>query len=546
MVAAAPVAAGLAAIRGGWTATSDWALIAARSLETLSWDPPLTGMPTSLSLYSDGALFHPGPLPFWIFATPTRLLGEPGYGLIVGAVACNVAAIAATFVLFRRPRVPELVLGGAVLVALLEVTAGAVLLRDPFNPSIAVLPMFALCIATWSVLAGHPKAMIVVVAFGSIAAQAHVMNLPTFALLLVVASASLLTSAIQHGRTGARRAARRWGAISAGLLVLCWSGPLVDQVAGDGNLMGLLTSGSSVDGSGLRYGTERMLAMITKSPWARFSGRQPDPHLMPVEVALGVAMLLVVAATGVWAVRTGRRSLAAWQMMALLASAGAVLTTARVPVSSFGGTSSPASALIWIPVGAVLRFAVVWGLAAAVSSLALRRRPTDRGGGGQLTLSAAAAAAVVAAMLSLGPLRPDGDPGSITWGAARVHAAAIAREVPPGRTVVLDADGSPGSTALIPTLLGQLRLHDVEVLYTKRLPETGMFPQYHETGRERATDLMIVLIRAGDEADQPLADHRLISSYDPSRPIQRYEGYDRRSAFGSGSEPTAVHVLEGA
>jgi hypothetical protein len=548
IVAAAPVAAGLAAIRGGWTATSDWAMIAARSLETLSWDPPLTGMPTSLSLHSDDALFHPGPLPFWIFAAPTRVLGEPGYGLIVGASAVNVAAIAASFVLFRRSRVLALVLGGAVLVALLEVAAGATMLRDPFNPSVAVLPMFALLVATWSVLDGHPKAMIVLVTFGSIAAQAHVMNLPTFALLVGVAFASLLATAVQHRHGGGGHAALRWSATSAGLLVLCWSGPLVDQVAGHGNLVRLLTNGSSVDGSGLRYGAERMVQMITQLPWARFSGGpQPDPDLALVEVALGVAMLLVVAATGVWAAKTGRRSLAAWQATALLGCGGAVLTTARVPVSSFGGTSSPASVLIWLPVGAVLRFAVLWGMGAAVASLAPRLRlEVQWSSSTDVAVSAAAATAVIAAALSLGPLRPNGDPGSITWGAARVHAAAIARELPPGRTVLLDTDGSPGTTPFIPTLIGQLRLRGVEVLYAKRLPETGMFPQYHETGNEPPAELMTALIRAGDGADEPLDGHRLISSYDPAEPIRRYAGYDRRSAFGFGGEPTAVYVIGGA
>ena len=548
IVATAPVVAGLTAIRGGWTATGDRAMIAARSLETLSWDPPLTGMPTSVSLYSTHALFHPGPLPFWIFAVPTRVLGEPGYGLIVGAVAVNVAAIAASFLLFRRSRVPTLVLGGAVLVALLEATVGAELLRDPFNPSIAVLPMFALFTATWSVLAGHPKAMIVVVVFGSIAAQAHVMNLPTFALLLVVACAGLLAPAVKHPHAEPGHAARRWAAISAGLLVLCWSGPLVDQVFGDGNLLRLLIDGSSVDGSGVRYGTERMLDMITRLPWARFSGGpQPDPDLVPVEVVLGVAMVFVVAATGVWAVRTGRRSLAAWQATSLLASTGAVLTTSRVPVSSFGGTSSPASALIWLPVGAVVHFAVVWGLVAA-ASFVLRRplRAARWRGGARLSLSAAAAAAVIAVVLNLGPLRPDGDPGSITWGAVRVHAAAIARELPPGRTVVLDTDDSPTATAFLPTLVGQLRLHDVQVLYTSRLPETGMFPQYRATGHEGAADVMVVVIRAGDQADEPLDGYRRISSYDPAKPVQRYAGYRKRTAFGLGIEPTAVYVLDAA
>jgi hypothetical protein len=547
LVAAAPVVAGVIAVRGGWTAISDWAMIAARTLETFSSDPPLVGMPTSLSFQTERVLFHPGPLPFWLYAVPTRLLGEPGYGLIVGAVAINVAAVVAMALMFRRPRVRLLVVAGALAVALLESSMGGQLLRDPFNPSVAVLPLLATFVATWSVLAGHPRSMVVLAVFGSIAAQAHVINLPAFGMLVLVAGGHLLVVGWRSRGTDGGRARLRWAAISAGVLLLCWSGPLVDQVAGDGNLWGLLTDGSAADGAGLRFGFERLVETMTVRPGTPFDqGREYPPPEVPTAVVLAAAAIaagMAVLAVRAW--RSGRRELAAIQVAALLAAAAAALTTAQVPTYS---TLSPNNNLIWLPVRSLVVLAVGWGLVAVVGAVAgadLASRLGDRAR--RLVAPAVALVGVVAVAASLagiGPLDPRGDGGSGSWGAARTHATAIAGAVPAGETVVLDTDGTPTALGLLLTsLIGQLRLQGVEVRYSSEIPDLGTFSQYHETSLDPGAPRFPVLIRAGGDAREPLEGYRELSYYDPAEPMERYEGYDGR-LFLVGLEPSSIFVRE--
>ena len=118
--ALAPLTSAVALVRSPWTPVIDNAVIAAMTVDSLSTDPPLLGMPTSLGIQDGVPLSHPGPLGFWLLALPTRLWGEPGDGLVVGALLLTMASLATIAFLLRRRGREVLYLGANVPVERLE------------------------------------------------------------------------------------------------------------------------------------------------------------------------------------------------------------------------------------------------------------------------------------------------------------------------------------------------------------------------------------------------------------------------------------------
>src|SRR5690606_4422853 len=107
---------------------------AALTVDSLSLDPPLVGMPTALGVDESGPLSHAGPLGFWLLAGPAKLMGPPGEGLIVGALMVALLSIAAVAVMVRRRRDVRLEVLTLVLVTATVAALGGSVLTDPFNP----------------------------------------------------------------------------------------------------------------------------------------------------------------------------------------------------------------------------------------------------------------------------------------------------------------------------------------------------------------------------------------------------------------------------
>lgn len=547
-VAAVPLVCGVVAIRAGWTAISDQAVIAARSMDTLTSDPPLVGMPTSLSVQAGQYLYHPGPLPFWIFALPGRLLGEPGYGLVAATAVVNASALATIMVLVRRTLGPLAAIGSAVVLAGFMHSFSAGWLRDPFNPLVGALPLLVLIVATWSVVAGHPKAVLPAALFGSLAGQAHVANLIAFGglgLLCVVAIALDWRKAPSGGP--ARRALERWSAGAGVALLVCWSGPLVDQLFGDGNLMGLVRGGSDVEPSGVRFGIERLLDAIAPLPvWIRSADAGAD--LDRVRSMLGLLMLAALVALGAWTLRSGRRAQAALMGTALASAALGAATASRLPADSFSQTS-PANNLQWWPVSAIVWFALAVGLVAvgqAVSrgSAALGGEHSTRLAGAVATMAAVVMVPLVAVTGVVTVVDQDvaSDTGSVLWGPVRTHPQAIDDSVPDGGTAILALGDAPPPAAVhyLTSLVGQLRLRGVRVRFaTEALPNPTAYEQYREVGDEEGA--VVMLIRSGPDAARPVPGHRRISYWDPADPSARYDGYEE-TLFFAGTFPSAIFL----
>jgi hypothetical protein len=204
-----------------WYPAGDWSVLELRTRDVGSSATPLLGP------YSRFGWNHPGPLLFWLFAVPYRLLGQSSSTMLLASALANAGAILGLGVFaWRRGRSP-LVAGATIGLAILCTHLGPSFVRDPWNPSITVLPFALFVVLAWSAWEGDRPAVPLLAFIGSLLVQSHV----GFAALVVVLWAI--------GGIGFCRRDRGWQRTiiwSAALLAVCWLPVVVDQVVGTGNL----------------------------------------------------------------------------------------------------------------------------------------------------------------------------------------------------------------------------------------------------------------------------------------------------------------------
>lgn len=485
----APVTSAVAIARAGWTPVVDNALIAAMTLDSLTADPPLVGMPTSLGLESGIPMSHPGPLGFWLLAPTARLLGEPGHGLLVGTVLLSVASIAAIAVLLRR-RHDEVLEGVALLlVAAMVAALSGGLLSSPLNTHLAVLPLLLCLVATSGVAAGHHRQLWVVVLSGSLAAQVHLGSVVIVATLVLVSTACVAVDAVRRPGPLRRRLVRRIVPIGVALGVAAWIGPILDQLFGTGNLTRLARSSSAEQSpAGFDHGLDLAVEMTSFPPrW--LLGRAHDEDLADpgaLRVALSVAAVGTLLAVVVLAVRRRDRPTASLGAVALVGVAAATLTSARLidPLASpyFTPQNALLYRLFWWPVGAMFAIALVRGVVGTLAATRTRRAPGAVRSPAQ-TVAVAASAFALVALGSAGHVSPPPQLGSY-FAHETVNANAIAAlpgrpdrvtlrfELPSGRPPAARPSGvwdtGPGQRyAYALNLVAQLRLRGIEVRFAE-------------------------------------------------------------------------------
>jgi hypothetical protein len=470
-VAAAPVYSAASAIRAGWAAVGDTGAIAAFTADVPGPHLPLVGMPASLPSVDGELLFHPGPLGFWVLALPTRLLGAPGEGMVVGAAAVSVLSVLAVGLLVRRW--PSRLLEALLLLATAAMVAsiGGNVLADPFNPALGLAPFLVFLVAVVGVVAGHHRQLWVAVLAGSFAAQLHSGYVPLVGVLVVLAAAAIGRDAVRARGDLRRRLTRHVIPIAVGLGVLAWVGPLLDQVGGYGNLARVVRSGSNshVDTLGLDHGLDLLVSMTTIPPaWAveRAESGSPPPARDAVDTALAAGAVAAVAVLTARAARRRQRIDLAVGVVALTGVAVATFASSRVYVGLFS-ENLLFYRYFWWPVGALFGTALVFGLV----SLALDRRSAGaargRSGAGRPVMIACAGLAAVAVVVTVAA-RQGSEPA--VWdilAADLVHAETLgAAEDPPGSVALAFApfeEQPPGWWSLALTLVGQLRLHGMDV-----------------------------------------------------------------------------------
>jgi hypothetical protein len=303
-----------------WLPTGDDGFFALRAHDVFSRHPPLLGTASSASTYAATGVNHPGPLQFDLLAVPVALFGI-GAGTALGVALTNALAVVGVGWLVQRTAGSRAGLVAVVFMGGLAWALGSALLYTPWGPFAVLMPFGLFLVAVGVAAGGDVVALPVVVVVGSFVLQTHlstVLLIPSLS-LVAVAGVGFWLWRDRRGEPGAwaerRRHATRWGAVAAGLALICWSQPLVQELRpGRGNLTALLgtlddpSPGTVTASRGLR----ELAGTVSLPPWWLPPGFQdPGPTLLALPPATW--FLVSAAATGlvvaglVWAVRSGWR-----------------------------------------------------------------------------------------------------------------------------------------------------------------------------------------------------------------------------------------------
>jgi hypothetical protein len=326
-------------LRRNWHPVLDLAMTEFRVRDVGGANTPLIGLPGRIGRFPDQGS-HPGPLSFYLLAPIYRLLGSSAWGLLVGAIVVNIAAVAtALWIMGRRTGAWGVWVGAAVLALVLR-GYGTEVLEQPWNPYLPVLVWVVLLLGVWSVLLGDHALLPVVVAAGTLCTQTHIPYLP-----LTVGMVALVVGALlwQWRRDVPLRPAIRRNAIRSGVLgLVLWVPVLVDQLVREpGNLRMLIDHFSSPPGDepvvGVGEGVRLVLRHLDIVRLARYA-LDGDEYFVRAgyrldgPVLVGAVVLVVWASSVIVAMRRRNRSL-----MALHAVVGWSLLLAAISLSRVFG-----------------------------------------------------------------------------------------------------------------------------------------------------------------------------------------------------------------
>ncbi|MEZ5141846.1 MAG: hypothetical protein R2726_04920 [Acidimicrobiales bacterium] len=375
-VANAVVAAGLE-----WHPASDRAVILARITDVLGGDRPLVGA------YSRFRFNHPGPLGSYLLAPAWALRSTPG-SVLAACALLNGAAVLGAVALTRRRAGSLAAVGMAATLLLVARSMGPVLLRDPWNPWLPVLPFALFLVAAWAMATGSRWALPVAVGAGSFVVQEHIGSAAVLAAVGLWGAAALAAVA---WRERPATAARPWlrpvlvGSLTAVVVLVAWAPPVRQQVTaspGEGNLSRLVShfrdGGDDAVGT-TTAGLGTALAIVGRQvrplgPWLvadepvnLFTG-EVEP-LSPWWVGLFVAAVAGAAALRVRR-RRGRDPAVLLAVTVLVGAAAGVLAVARVEDGVF-----PYLIRWWWVLAAMGWFVVAWVVGGLLLELVGRDRP---------------------------------------------------------------------------------------------------------------------------------------------------------------------------
>jgi hypothetical protein len=380
VVVAAPLVVALLAVRRPtWYPLFEMAMTELKVRDVASANPPLVGLSGRIGTPPNSGN-HPGPLAYWFMWPVYRLFGASSWGLVAASVSVHITALASALWIAGRRGGVTLLLGTAAVLAVLVHALGTAVFIEAWNPYLPVLWWFVFLLGLWSVACGDVRLTPLTVFAGSLCAQTHLPYLVMTVALSAGVAAVAVTLALlrrRHPEASAavgsadRATTLRWLVGAAGLGLLLWLPPLVDQVVNDpGNIRILVEHFSTSNEETIGLATGGTLLLERLNPVALLAGDTQIKGWTPgLPVLPGV--LLLAAWAGAVVVSWHRRQTSLLRLHGVLAAAmvlGAV-TASRI----FGGTWNYLVLWMW-PVGALVATATVWSW----GSLLSERLPTGR------------------------------------------------------------------------------------------------------------------------------------------------------------------------
>jgi hypothetical protein len=287
-----PLVVALAALRSPrWFPLLDLAMTELRVRDVGTSHTPLIGLVGRLSSNGNQGS-HPGPISFWALAPTYRLLGGQAWALFVGVVVLNTTAIALTlWVAVRRGGV-ALALGVAAGLAVLVHLYGTQVLTEPWNPYMPVMWWPLTLLALWAVLCDDLPMLPVAVVAATFCMQTHISYLGLVGGFAAAAAVGLAVRArMLRGDRPALRRLLRWSAVAAGVGLVLWLPPIIDQITGDpGNASIVFDHFRHPDEDPIGLGRGAELLAVQLNPWRLLSG----------QVAISGAVLPGLVLVGLW------------------------------------------------------------------------------------------------------------------------------------------------------------------------------------------------------------------------------------------------------
>lgn len=542
VVALVPLVVAARAAVAGWIPIGDEAIVVARSMDTLSRHPPLIGQWSSLSGGSEPAVHQLGPLQFWILGVIERLWAPSPVGALIGSALITSGAFATFLVIaWRRRGLSGLSIATTAL-AILAFALGPEALRAPFNPTAAAMGFIGFAATAWAVVDRDTRWLPVATFFASLSVQSHFTFVFPVAFGSVVLAVAVLADLIRSRRrhVPAMVTTGTWIATAATALV-CWAGPIIDQIGGTGNLGAVLSAGSTGAGpSGPRLALYRLVTQLqipplwTKHPFDGATVFETYGRSGPVRPGLWALITagLVVAFIAVGLVRArrqGQRVTLALGAVTVASLLGAFTTTWLLPATPIASYST-VNQLVWWPVGML-----TWFLVADLFVTACRARIPREAFARIGTVASAAIAAAVIVVASTVIIRgtPTNDPGSVLFGQVDT-IARTAREVctRQGGSVEVRSQGALGFTST-PGVIAMLRLASCDV----HVEDPSLYgASYAPRAGNRAT----LLISSTALTDPGL---ELVAVYDGHHQGARWRAY-RRGGTLVPRDPSAFVYLD--